>query len=272
MTAGGRLKPRSKYLSLFVAAAQRAVAYRQSILIGVVANSVWVIIPYFLWQAIFTETPQVGTFDWERMRTYIVLAYAINILLSFGVEARMMYNIRNGDVATELMRPIDYLKAQFAEASGAAVTEAALAIPLVLVFGVVVIHILPPASLLYAILFIISVALGYVVKFLISYMTGLICFWTLNALGLLWTRAALTNIFSGAFIPLSFLPGVLQTAALILPFQAIVYTPIRIYFGELAGGDLALAVGVQLFWCIALWLLARVVWRPSIKALTVQGG
>jgi ABC-2 type transport system permease protein len=267
-----RLKPRTKYLSLYLAAVQRSIAYRQTIILALTANLVWIIIPYFLWQAIFAENAQIENFDWERMRTYILLAYAINALLTFRTESQMMATIRTGEIATELMRPVDYLKMQLAGALGAATVEALLCIPLTLVIGVVWLDILPPASVLNAALFFVSVALGFLVKFLISYITGLICFWTLNSLGLLWTRAALTNIFSGAFIPLNFLPGVLQAAAWILPFRAVVFTPIQVYFGDVQGTELLGVLVLQVFWCVALWLLARLFWQPSVRTLTVQGG
>lgn len=269
---GLRIKPRSKYLSVFMASLHRAIAYRLATLLGVASNLVWVIIPYYLWQAVFDANPQVGSFDWDRMRTYILVAYGVNTLLTFRVELRILNTIRNGDVASELLRPMHYIGAQLAEVAGAAVMDGLLTLPVVLLLGGFVFYILPPASFLVLLTFIVSVLLGFLVKFMISYITSLFCFWTLNALGLIWARLAVSSILSGALIPLEFLPGIAQVIARWSPFQAIVHTPLAIYFGDLRGGELALSLLVQLVWIGLLWLLARALWRPSLRMLTVQGG
>ena len=173
-------------------------------MLSIVSNLVWVIIPYFLWREVFTSNPQVGSFDWDRMRTYILVAYGVNTLLTFRVEIRIIHTIRTGDVATELMRPIHYIGAQLAEASGAAIMDGLLTLPVVVVLGAFVFHILPPASPLILLIFVVSVLLGFLVKFMISYITSLFCFWTLNSLGLIWARLAVSSILSGALIPLEF--------------------------------------------------------------------
>lgn len=266
-----RLKPRFKYFSMFTISLQRAIAYRQTTLLSIVANLVWVIVPYSIWQSIFETTEQVGSFDWERMQTYILLAYGINMLLTFRVEARILNTIRNGEIAIELMRPIHYMKARFAEVLGAGFIDGVLSMIVVLILGQLL-HISPPQSPILFIIFVLSIGLGFVVKFMISYITSLFCFWTLNGLGLLWLRAAITNIFSGALIPIEFLPPVWQTLAQLSPFPSIINTPILIYFGDVGGLDILGLLVVQGIWVVILWAIARLLWIPSLKMLVVQGG
>jgi ABC-2 type transport system permease protein len=269
---GLRLDPRPKYLTLALAAFQRTVAYRMSFFMNIVANLIWVAILYYLWRTVFAGTPQVAEFDWPRMRTYVLVAYAVNALLGFYSSMRMMNAIRTGDIANELTRPIDHMKAQLAEAVGAGVVEGLLTAGVALVGGLLVLGALPPASPAAAALFVLSVALGFTIRFVITYMVALLCFWTTNGVGLLWAQIAVMNVLSGALIPLSLFPDWLRPVVLALPFQAIVHTPVAIYLGELQGGALALALGVQLFWVVALWWLARLLWVPASRALTVQGG
>lgn len=246
-----RLKPRSKYLSLFLVSLQRGIAYRQTTLLSIIANLVWVIIPYAIWQSVFQTREQVGQFDWERMQTYILLAYGINMLLSFRVEVRIINTIRTGDIATELMRPFDYMTARLAEVLGAGFIDGVLSLMVVLILGQFL-NVLQPESPLIFALFILSIVLGFIVKFMISYITSLFCFWTLNALGLLWLRSAVTDIFSGALIPIVFLPDFWQTIARLSPFPAIIHTPIAIYFGDVQGIDLVGALAGQIVWVIIL--------------------
>lgn len=267
-----RLAPRPKYLALALVAMQRSLAYRGTLLLSMVSNLVWVAVLYYLWRAVFSSHRSVGGFDWDRMRTYVVLSYGVNVLLSFNSEARMMATIRTGEVASELARPVDYLGAQLAQALGSAVVEGLLGGALALLLGVVALHILAPASVAAALLFLPSVALGFLVKFLISYLTGLLCFWTVNSLGLLWARAALTNVLSGALIPLQLFPDALRGLALASPFAAVVNAPVAIYLGTTTGAALIGTLALQAAWVAILWALAQALWIPSVRALTVQGG
>ena len=267
-----RLSPRPKYVSLALASLQRAIAYRMTTFNNVLAGLVWVGVLYYLWQTVFAANPQVGGFDWDRMRTYILVSYAVNTLLSFYTEARITNAIRTGAVAIELVRPIDFLTAQLAEALGAAVIEGLLGSVVAVLLGLLLLHVAPPVSLVATVFFVVSVGLGFLVKFLIGYLTALLCFWTINGLGLLWARSAVTNIFSGAIIPLALFPDTLKQVALALPFQAIINTPLAIYLGDVQGAALAAALAVQIGWIVALWLLARGVWAPCVRSLRIQGG
>ena len=270
--AAMRTAPRPKYLALALTAAQQTLAYRGATILNIAAGLAQVAVPYYLWRTVLAAEPGVGGFDWERMRTYVLLAYGVNALLAFPAEARLFGAIRSGQVAVELLRPTDYLKAQLAQAVGSAAVEGGFGAALTLALGLAVFRFAPPASPAAALLFPVSVALGFLTKFLISYLTGLLCFWTLNATGLLWARAAVTNILSGALIPLALFPDWLRAMALAAPFQAIVHTPLAIYLGEARGLAVAGALAVQGGWIVALWVLARILWIPAVRTLTVQGG
>lgn len=117
-----------------------------------------------------------------------------------------------------------------------------------------------------------SIMLGFVIKFLISFLFALLCFWTINGLGLVWAQLALVNLFSGALVPLVFLPDWLGKLAAWAPFQGIIATPLAIYQGSVQGWDMLQALAVQLLWVLLLWGLARLLWQPAMRALDIQGG
>jgi ABC-2 type transport system permease protein len=162
--------------------------------------------------------------------------------------------------------------AQLALAAGAALVEGVLSAGLALVVGALAVGIAPPATMAAWLLFLPSVALGFLIKFLISFLVSLLCFYTLNGVGLIWAQMALVSLLSGALVPLSFFPGWLQTFARWAPFQGIVHTPLAIYLGRAQGWELAGALALQLAWCAILWLLARALWGPASRALDIQGG
>lgn len=267
-----RLTPRPKYISLALTALQQSVAYRYTTLLNLLANLVWVVVQYYLWQVVFAERPQIENYNWIHMSTYIVVAFAVNALLTFNSEARLFIKIESGEIVSELIQPINFLMAQLSLAVGAALSEGLISFTIAFLLGIFLLNITLPMSLFTFIFFLISVVLGFLVKFLISYMTALLCFWTLQSLGLQWARQAITNIFSGAIVPIQFFPSWLQRVALLSPFQSIIYIPISIYLGDITGKAIIIALIKQLAWIIALRILVSLLWIPCMKSLRIQGG
>jgi ABC-2 type transport system permease protein len=268
-----RMRPRWKYLSLAGMALQGTLNYRRVLITNFAANLIWVAIFYFLWQAVFAVNAQIGYLNWDRMRTYLILAYVATMLINGSNSVwTVISSIRFGDIALVISKPYDFFFAHLAMVSGPLLIEGLLAGGLTVLIGGFLLHILPPASLPAAALFLLSLLLGSLTRFLILYIASLLCFWTLNWLGIYWAYTAVTNIFSGGLIPLVMFPDGLRTVAMALPFQAIINTPILIYLGEIRGTDIVPAIGVQLFWIIALWIVSALMWKPCLKALEIQGG
>src|SRR5713226_8000200 len=203
-TLSMRLVPRQKYVSLTLTSIQRAIAYRGTMLLNLLAGLIWVTLVYYLWKTVFSARGTLQDFSWNEMRTYIVIAYAVNSLLSFQSLMRMMSTIRTGEVANELLRPIDYLGAQLAQAIGSACIEGVLSSGIALLASFLLLNIAPPHTPLALGFFMLSICFGFLIKFLLGYLVAILCFYTLNALGLIWAQTAVINLFSGALIPLSF--------------------------------------------------------------------
>ncbi len=83
---------------------------------------------------------------------------------------------------------------------------------------------------------------------------------------------ALSQLLSGALIPLVFFPDLVQKIIQVLPFSSIIYTPVMIYLGKLSGMDVAYFILLQLFWLLVMVMLSRTVWKAVVKSLTILGG
>jgi len=121
-------------------------------------------------------------------------------------------------------------------------------------------------------LFALSMLVALPLKFLVVYLSAMMCFFTQNYLGVQWARLTIVSLFSGALVPLVFLPGWLQAIAGVLPFASLASTPGLIYVG---GVDLAHAwrgIGIQVAWLLGLWLVSRLGWRRAVRQVTIHGG
>jgi ABC-2 type transport system permease protein len=194
-------------------------------------------------------------------------------LLSWYSEGKVSSRIRDGSVAMDLLKPYDFQKAQLAGSLGGSITEiavsAAFCVVLLPLFGGVS---LPPDPL-HGACFLISLAFSYVIKFGIVYIFGLLCFYTTSSLGIRWARGALTDLFSGALIPITFFPGPMLALSRVLPFQGVVFIPVSIYTGTIGSPvDILRSLAFQAVWAVALWVLGKLFWRAAIRQVTILGG
>lgn len=263
---------RQRYFAIAVTAAQQAVAYRINTLSGIIGNFFWIGILYYLWQAAFADTAQIGSFTWDQMRTYILLAFGLNALISFPAVSRLMWRVRTGDVAIDMIRPLNYLRFQLAQTAGSATLEGLFSFAIILILGVGFIDIVPPTSPLATALFVLSAVMGFVTKFLFAFTVSLLCFWTMNAMGLNWAQLAIVNVLSGTLIPIELMPGWLQPVAEWSPLRGIVATPVGIYLGQFSGWELGGVLALQAGWLVVLWVAADRAWPRAFRAVEIQGG
>ena len=95
---------------------------------------------------------------------------------------------------------------------------------------------------------------------------------TLSSYGLWTVLVMLGDFLSGHIIPLTFFPGAARRIAELLPFAAMQNMPLRIYSGNIAGGDILLCISLQCFWLLALSLLGYLVMKKALTKVIVQGG
>lgn len=267
-----RARPRQKYVSIAITAFQQAIAYRITTLTNIALTFIWVFILYYLWQAAFSDRQMIQGFDWDDMRTYVVLAYGLNALIGWRIAANMMHTIRTGEIVRDLTRPLNYLQSQLANATGAAMVEGILSLGLTAVVGLVFIGIKPPATPEAAVLFVVAVVIGYCTKAIIVFCVSLLTFWTLNGVGISWSRDAVINILSGTVIPLAMLPGWLQQVANFAPMRSIISTPLLIYLGKVEGAEAWKLLAIGLAWLVALWFFANWAWQAAFNRVEIQGG
>jgi viologen exporter family transport system permease protein len=258
------------YRALARATARAALTYRFSLLLGLGAVLVQLVALLAVWHAILARAP-VNGFTWPQMRAYLLVAFAAGTLVSILGDFRMAFRILDGNVALDLIKPVDYQRARLAESLGGLWIELLLigvvvGVTLALTGGVDT----PPGPALA--LFAASMLLLVPLKFLIVYVSTLACFWTQNYIGVQWARLAVINLLSGALIPLVYLPHWLATAAQWSPFAGLTSTPALIFLGRVGVRDGLVLVLVQLIWVLALWFGARLVWRKALRRLTVNGG
>jgi ABC-2 type transport system permease protein len=260
------------YRSIANRSLQRVLAYRISYIITFLANSINLLAIYFLWQGIYSGREVVGGYTWDQMKTYLLVTFLANSVLSWYSESAISGKILDGSVAVDLLKPIDFQTARFAETLGSSLLEGGMSTILLILFATFLTGVTFPGSLSVYVLFAVSLLGAIVVKFGVVYLAALLCFWSTGSMGIVWTRIALTNLLSGALVPLAFFPDWLEKLALLLPFQAIIHTPSMIFLQQADTGESLRLIGIQLFWGAALWIAGKAMWNWAVRQVTIHGG
>ena len=106
-----------------------------------------------LWHAIFDGREQLAGLSWEQMKAYLLITFITNALLSWYSETRIANKILDGSVAADLLKPLDFQQARFAETLGSGMVEGGLAAILITVVMIITSGVMVPHTLVTWLLF-----------------------------------------------------------------------------------------------------------------------
>jgi len=261
-----------KYWRHAALAIQETIAYRVSYLVNMSSTVITYLVIFLIWAAVYSGRESVGGYVWAEMKTYLIVSLFMSALVSGSSEYRISRQIRSGNIAVELLRPVDYQKASLAITLGNSLSEGVLVSLACLLFAIFSGKGVSPPDALAWVGFLAAVIIAFATKFLLIYVFGLFCFWTTSMMGISWLRKSVTDFFSGALIPLGLFPLWLRNVADYMPFRSIVWVPASAFTGRLAGADLARTLATGFVWVVALWFLGKLVWSRAMFRVTIQGG
>ena len=180
--------------------------------------------------------------------------------------------IWDGSISTELLRPISFPGRMIAENVGASCFNLIFKFVTVILIDIFTTGMEKPAGAVSMILFIVSALLGYGVLWTISFLVQMTSFWLINIWSLITIKDVLVNVCSGKMIPLWFMPVWMTGILRFTPFEAIYFTPVQIYLGQLTMPEMLTKCAVQIVWIVILYLIGSILWKQGQKKLIVQGG
>lgn len=260
-----------RYAALASAAVQQRMAYRNAFLLSVVSQLLVALSLIYLWQAVYAGRPALSGFTWPELKTYLLLTFFTNVVIGWHSEMAVVGRILDGSVAIDLLKPLDFQAARLVEILGVALFEGAVMLLVLAVLALALGGIEFPPDLATLGLALLSFGLGALIKFGVLYLTCMLAFWTNNGWGIVHARMAVTQLFSGALVPLTFMPEWLRGLAEALPFQGMVYLPSTIYLGRLGDGVFG-ALGSQAAWAVALLVTSRLAFAQAMRKVTIHGG
>jgi viologen exporter family transport system permease protein len=251
--------------------ALRAYIYRAEFATQLVGLAIQVFLLGAVWTAIYAGRESIDGIPRATMVSYVVLASAQTWLLRCQLPVHIRERVREGKVATDLIRPVGFIPQAISAQLGTTFAVAPFLFGALLVAGQVG-AVQPPASVGAALLYLCSFAAAYLISVLLGVLLGLIAFWTLETSGMLSIYDFVMQFCGGVFVPLWFMPSLARDVIELLPFQFMTFVPASIYLGTAPDSQIPGLLLGQLLWCAILFAAATAVWRRAVRRVVIQGG
>jgi len=249
--------------------------YRLNLFLRLFNRIIGLFISVSIWRALYGGTSEtmstMGSVSIKDMIMYSIISSAISVFISNNVIASMNDKIKSGQIALDLLKPINYKVWQFCNVVGRNISSVLLELVPVLIIGGLVFSFQIPTVINF-IFFLIALLNGVIINFLITYILGILGFWYLEVWHFDRLLQDLVRLFSGAWIPLWFFPKVLVNISNYLPFKFIYFAPTTIYLSKVSYNEALIIILQQFIWIIGLLLIEKILWRKGIKKLVIQGG
>lgn len=245
------------------------VAYRVELVIWALTATMPLLM-LFVWDRVAAAGP-IGRFDQNAMAGYFAAALAVRQLTTAWVVWDLNEQVRTGAISPALLKPVSPLVLAAAENLAAVPFRVLVLVPILAVIWLWRPEMGLGLRLADAPLFGLSLLLGWLVYFLIQVAFGSLCFWVQQSGGLYMGFYGLFALFSGYLFPLELLPDGMEGVVALLPFRAIIGTPVEIGTGHLQGVGALPALAHQVVWVAAAWGLARRMWRAGLRRYEAVG-
>jgi ABC-2 type transport system permease protein len=264
----GRLRA---YSAIFGMAPRLFVAYRawfwMALFVQILALAIFV----YFWRAVYGDRESLGGLTRQQTLNYIMLAQVVLPLVTSQMVFHFGERLVDGQFAMELLRPLDLQARYYTEALGLVLVNLLHRVPLLL-FAWLVFDLRLPADPLTWGAFLVTLLLGHAVLFCFEWLFSCLAFYTTESWGLAVVQNSVAAFFSGALIPLTLMPAWLERLTLSLPFAQALWVPVSILSGITPLAEVPRLWLIQLLWLIGMLLASRLVFRVSVRKVTVLGG
>jgi len=221
-----------------------------------------------LWRAVGLGRTSVGG-DPHTLVWYIAMTEWI-LLSAPQAQFQIEDEIRRGDVAYQIARPVSYLGAHFAQCAGALVARFPVLLAAAFVAGWVFGGGAPsePSAIVHTIAFGIG---GSIVLTGYNVLLGLVAFWLGDIAPVYWIWQKLTFVLGGLLLPLPLYPELVVRIARFTPFPALLTGPASFMLDHpfFSAGNLAAALIV---WAAVATAVAATLFRRAARGLQLDGG
>lgn len=225
-----------------------------------------------MWRMIYQSGYGPSEISFTNMCWYLGFAQMV-LFLSPRLVSVIDYDVRSGNVAYFLTRPIPYLWMRFAEGTGALIGMCGLYFTLGTAFIYFFAGGWPDSGIMTVFVVLSSLFIASLIHLMFQLSCGLSAFWTHEANIVYYAYQKMFILFGGCYMPLSLYPSFFGGDVLkFLPFSAMMNGPCSLVFADNLGTAWVQLIFLQIFWYGVAGLLAYKTYDACLRRVEVNGG
>src|SRR3989338_4741842 len=269
-----------KYLAVLGISVKEYFVYRLNFILWRFRVVLNIILPLFLWTAVFDKSAVIGSYDRTQFISYLIYGNLIGTFV-FGTRTfEISSDINDGRIINILLKPVSFFSYHFArEVADKLINFFFAVFEMLLIIWMFKLNVNSPANyVLFLPVFINAVLISYFINLSLSF----IGFWTTEVWPIRFIFIILLSFVAGNYFPLDILPPTIYKLILFTPFPYMFYLPAKILISHSTTSNVANAmkqwnneamilIFLSYFWLLASYFLARLVWQKGIKSFSFWG-
>jgi ABC-2 type transport system permease protein len=255
---------------LLKAKVQSVIEYRLSSLIWILNGIITPLLSMAIWLKISNQNSLL--LGKSQIVTYFFMSIIVNRITQVWTLDRIGNWIKDGGIASVLVKPYSYIVDNLATQFSAKISRMIAMGPVMLVVGVLL------GRNLYIsfeswrmVLFAASLVTGFITIFTFEHVLSLLAFWVDEVNGINNLHIMLRGLFSGAIIPIAFMPGSLKTIMTFYPTRFIVSFPLEILIQHSRPSESISGFLIAAIWIILLVIIYKIGFTYGIKKFSAVG-
>lgn len=259
------------YLAILRARFGMLLQYRAAAKAGIATQIFWGVIWTIIVQTFYGESKTEEPITLSQAIAFIWIGQALLRLLPWDLDKEVEAQVKSGQVAYALLRPLDLYGQWFFRGMAMRIAPTFLRCLPVFLVAFVFYHI-PFPTWIAGMAFMASLFMAILLSTAITTLVIASLFWTISGEGIQRMMPHITVLLSGMLVPLPLFPDWMQPFLNLQPFRGIIDIPVRLYLGIIPVKQIILYLFFQLGWTLVFVLLGKWLMTKAIRQFVIEGG
>jgi ABC-2 type transport system permease protein len=258
------------FRALLRVGATESIAYRTEVVVWLLSTTMPLVMIAFYTAVV--RDGAVGRYGEGEIVAYFLAAFVVRSLTGSFISRQMNLEVRDGTLASRLLRPVHPLLAYTAESVGALPVRIAVAVPIALGMLIFLRRGALAADPVVWLAFFVSLVGAWLLSLLVSFAVGALSFFLDWSDKVMDAWLAGLFVFSGYTIPVDLFPERLRPIVEWLPFRYQIGLPTELLVGAHDRAAALSLVGRQWLFVLGAALVVRFLWRRGVGRFAAFGG
>lgn len=260
------------YFAILKARMSILFQYRAAAIAGLSTQLFWGIVKVMILTAFYAQASSSPPISLSQAITFIWIGQAFLQLLPWNIDKEIEIQVRNGNVAYELIRPLDLYWIWFSRSIAMRLIPTLLRSFPIFVLAGLFFGLTKPISEIGGMIFGLSVLFSILLSATITTLVIISLFWTISGEGILRLLPHIVLVLSGLAVPLPLFPDWMQPFLNFQPFRGIIDIPSRLYMGIIPSEKAVYYLAFQLIWSLIFIGMGKFLMSKAMKKFVAQGG